>query len=102
VKISKDPLGVFKDNKKRKSVRTSDKKHLLEFQKGKCDKCKKSFKRMKVRPILHHKNEKRNDNRIVNMVLLCPNCHDKVHQKGKKGGKKPKKPTIPDVKIPKI
>ena len=74
----------FFDGSKRKSVRSSDKKHLLEFQKGKCWKCKRSFKQMGVRHILHHKNLNPKDNRITNMVLVCPNCHDKIHQKQKK------------------
>jgi hypothetical protein len=67
--------------KKRISVRTSDKKHLLDYQNGKCNRCKKSFKQMKVRPILHHKNLNPKDNRITNMILVCSNCHDKIHQK---------------------
>ena len=69
---------------KRTSIRTSDRKHLLEFQHGKCAKCKKSFKQMKVRTILHHKNLNPKDNRITNMILVCPNCHDKIHQREKK------------------
>ncbi len=76
----KDPFAP-KKSKKRTPVRTSDKKHLLDYQKGKCYRCKKSFKQMKVRAILHHKNLNREDNRITNMVLVCPNCHDKIHQK---------------------
>ena len=94
---------IDKDDK-RKPVRTSDRKHLLEFQKGKCWKCKKSFKQMGVRAILHHKNKNPKDNRIVNMVLVCPNCHDKIHQKdkGKGGKKKPKNPYKIDFKTPKF
>lgn len=77
-------FGLLGEEKKRKPVRTSDRKHLLEFQKGKCWKCKKSFKQMGVRKILHHKNLNPKDNRITNLVLVCPNCHDKIHQKEKK------------------
>ncbi|MBU3905177.1 MAG: hypothetical protein KJ906_03450 [Nanoarchaeota archaeon] len=75
---------------KRKPVRASDRRHLLEFQKGKCKKCKKSFKIMGVRPVLHHVNHNRSDNKIVNMILVCSNCHDKIHQKDKKVRKKVK------------
>lgn len=74
----------YAEPKKRTAVRTSDKKHLLDHQNGKCYRCKKSFKQMKVRAILHHKNLNPKDNRITNMVLVCPNCHDKIHQKQKK------------------
>ena len=77
-------FGFFDDEPKRKPVRSSDRKHLLEFQKGKCWKCKKSFKQMGVRKIVHHKNLNPKDNRIINLVLVCPNCHDKIHQKEKK------------------
>ena len=72
------------DEPKRKSVRTSDRKHLLDYQNGKCGKCKKSFKKMGVRKIVHHKNLNPKDNRIINLILVCPNCHDKIHQKEKK------------------
>ena len=74
----------FGTKSKRKSVRTSDRKHLLKVQNGKCAKCKKSFKQMRVRPILHHKNLNPKDNRITNLMLVCPNCHDKIHQREKK------------------
>jgi len=74
----------FTQPEKRKPVRQSDRKHLLDYQKGKCFKCKKSFKQMRVRPILHHKNLNPKDNRITNLILICPNCHDKIHQKQKK------------------
>lgn len=72
------------DEPKRKAVRGSDRTHLLEFQNGKCAKCKKSFKEMGVRKVVHHKNLNPKDNRIVNLMLVCPNCHDKIHQKEKK------------------
>jgi len=74
--------------RKRKPIRTSDRKHLLEFQDGKCWRCKRSFKQMKVRPITHHKNGNPKDNRIVNLALICPNCHSIIHQKQKKVKKK--------------
>ncbi len=41
-----------------------------------CEKCKK--KRWNGQPIpldLHHKNGNRQDNRPLNIELLCPNCH---------------------------
>lgn len=29
---------------------------------------------------LHHKNKNNKDNRIENLVLLCPNCHQLLHR----------------------
>jgi hypothetical protein len=77
-------LGVG-EPKKREPVRKSDKKWILEYvQKGKCANCHKSIKQMKVRPIVHHKNLNPMDNRPQNLIVICPNCHDKIHQKEKK------------------
>lgn len=77
----KDP---FATEKKREPVRKSDREHLLDYQGGKCWSCHRSFRQMGVRPILHHKNLNPKDNRITNMVLICSNCHDRIHQKEKK------------------
>jgi hypothetical protein len=77
-------MGIWGDEPKRKHVRKSDREHLLDYQKGKCGRCKQSFKRKGVRPKVHHKNLNPKDNRIVNLVLVCPDCHDKIHQKEKK------------------
>lgn len=43
---------------------------------------------MGTRPIPHHKNLNPKDNRISNLALVCPNCHDKIHQREKKVRKK--------------
>ena len=96
-------MNLSGETQKRKPVRISDKKFLLEHQKGKCWKCKKSFKRMGVRPILHHKNLNPEDNRISNLVLICPNCHDKIHQKEKKVRKKVTGPLgLPEYRVVKV
>ena len=79
---------LWGEPKKRKPVRASDRKHLLSYQKGRCWKCKKSFSKMGVRKIVHHKNLNPKDNKISNVVLVCPNCHDKIHQKERKVRKK--------------
>jgi 5-methylcytosine-specific restriction endonuclease McrA len=49
---------------------------LLLRQKGKCAGCKKSFKELKVKPVLHHIGK---SDRIDVLQLLCPNCHSKAH-----------------------
>ena len=71
--------------KKRIPVRKGLRQYILnKVQNGKCAKCHRSIKEMKVRPILHHVNLNPKDNRPENLIVICPNCHDKIHQKEKK------------------
>ncbi len=70
--------------KKRIHVGKLDRKALLKYQGGKCANCRKPFAKMRVRPILHHKNLNPKDNRLSNIILVCSNCHDRIHQKAKK------------------
>jgi hypothetical protein len=68
------------------------KKRLLKdkVHKHKCDCC--GLTKWLKRPIpleLHHINGKRDDNRIENIELLCPNCHALTdNYRGKNKGKK--------------
>jgi 5-methylcytosine-specific restriction endonuclease McrA len=72
-------------NKKRIPVRKGLRKYILsKVQNGKCAKCHRNIREMKVRPILHHVNLNPKDNRPENLIVICPNCHDKIHQKEKK------------------
>ena len=94
---------IFGSKRKRKPVGKTVRKVLLKYQDGKCWMCKRSFKEMSVRPVLHHKNLNPNDNRISNLVLICPNCHDKIHQKIKKVRKKVIGPLgLPEYHVVKI
>ncbi|MFQ5758814.1 MAG: HNH endonuclease [Candidatus Bathyarchaeia archaeon] len=62
--------------RKKKGVSQSKRELLLYRQKGKCAGCGKSFKRMRVKPHLHHIGK---SNRIDALELLCPNCHSRSH-----------------------
>lgn len=53
------------------------KNELLVRSKGKCQICKISLKGMK--PDIHHKNQDPSDNKISNLMVLCRNCHSKMH-----------------------
>jgi 5-methylcytosine-specific restriction endonuclease McrA len=65
---------------KRKKVTPILRNQVLERQKYECDMCKKLFREMKVRPKFHHKNLHPEDNRPENIIAVCPNCHDRIHQ----------------------
>jgi len=73
-----------KENKKRKSVSKGPRQLILKAQQGKCAKCKRSFKQLGVRGHSHHKNLNPNDNKPSNIIIVCPNCHDKIHQTKRK------------------
>jgi Zn finger protein HypA/HybF involved in hydrogenase expression len=52
----------------------------------KCSKCGiSSWNDSFISLELHHINEINNDNRLENLVLLCPNCHSQLHSKSRKG-----------------
>ena len=52
-------------------------KQLMIRCRGECERCGVPFQRF--RPKIHHKNRDPSDNRISNLVVLCPNCHDEIH-----------------------
>lgn len=65
---------------KRKKVPPDLRRQVLEHQKYKCAICKRLFRKMKVRPKIHHINLSPEDNRLNNLIAVCPNCHDQIHQ----------------------
>lgn len=44
---------------------------------GRCEKCRTSL--VGRTSHLHHINGNNKDDRLENLILLCPNCHDQVH-----------------------
>lgn len=49
-------------------------KNLLNY--NNCNKCGISeWNKIKINLELHHKNGNRKDNRLENLIILCPNCH---------------------------
>lgn len=60
------------------------KKRLINegLKENKCEKCKiETWLNEKISFELHHINENNMDNRIENLILLCPNCHSQMHRK---------------------
>ncbi|ABN57777.1 hypothetical protein DSECCO2_229170 [anaerobic digester metagenome] len=72
-------IDQFDEKKKRVPIPQSIKTEILLRCKGKCEKCHTSLKGLK--PDIHHKNRDPADNRKVNLLVVCPNCHRKLHTK---------------------
>lgn len=68
---------------------------------AKCQRCGKSLRGM--RPHIHHKNQNPSDNRKENLILLCPNCHSKLHRaaEGKKKTRRPQSSSGLSFTLPK-
>ena len=70
---------IFQPKRKRKSISSGTKLHLLRAQDNKCGECDKKF-RATDRPHLHHRNGNPSDRNITNLIYLCSECH-KRHTK---------------------
>ncbi len=69
----------YDQKKARVPIPQGIKTEILLRCKGKCEKCHTSLKGLK--PDIHHKNQDPGDNRKVNLMVVCPNCHRKLHTK---------------------
>lgn len=63
---------------KRKPIKSGTRTNMLADSGAKCQKCKRVLKGLK--PHIHHKNGNPKDNRQSNLILVCPNCHSKLHR----------------------
>lgn len=54
---------------------------LLELRGIKCERC--NYSKAEILQI-HHKNRNRDDNRLSNLELICPNCHYEEHHLSRK------------------
>ena len=63
--------------KRRTPIPQGKVKHLMIRAKGHCEKCGVDLKGLN--PYIHHKNQDPSENKMSNLIVLCPNCHRKAH-----------------------
>lgn len=57
-------------------------KRLIEIRGNRCETCGiTKWLGDELVPDIHHKNEDRTDNRLENLLVVCPNCHRHFHPK---------------------
>jgi hypothetical protein len=85
------PIGSIYGPKetKRTPIKGGTRTNILADSGAKCQNCKHSLKGLK--PHIHHKNGNPKDNRKSNLILVCPNCHSKLHRNMKPKSGAPKK-----------
>ncbi len=67
--------GIGSPNDKARIFRTLKIK-LLNIRGNKCERC--DYSKYEILQV-HHKNRNRNNNRLNNLELICPNCHYEEH-----------------------
>lgn len=66
--------------KRRLGVPQGIKTKVLQRSRGKCERCHKDVVGRGLKPRYHHKDGNPSHNTVSNVVLLCNDCHDKVHE----------------------
>ena len=66
--------------RRRPSTPQGIKTKVLQRSKGRCERCHKDVIGRGLKPRYHHKDGTPSHNVASNVVLLCNDCHDKVHE----------------------
>jgi len=74
-----DPITGRSLRKVRKPVGSGLKSQVLARSRGRCERCGKNVVSLGLKPRYHHKDGNPSHNTPSNVVLLCNDCHDKVH-----------------------
>ena len=86
IKLAETILGTTKS--RRRNVPQSVRTKVLVRSEGNCERCNKALKGLS--PHLHHIDGDRRNNKMTNLIVLCPDCHSKTSTY-----KKPKKANSP-------
>ena len=89
-------MGLFDldDDNKRKGLTKKQKDDRFYRLKGKCEVCHSVLMNKGVKPKFHHKDGNRSNNKPSNIIMVCPDCHDRLHGMSKTGRKR-KRPIDP-------
>jgi len=68
----------------REPISAKLKKCVLARAKNVCEHADCNIKNSDIKLQMHHKNMNNDDNRLVNIIVLCPNCHWLKHKNEKK------------------
>jgi len=73
---------MFWEEPRRKPIPISLQKKLLLRCKGKCEMpdCDVDFVKESVKPHIHHIDGNPKNNKPSNLIVVCPNCHSKLHK----------------------
>lgn len=71
---------MFWEEPRREPIPRSLRTKLLLRCRGKCEVCGLDFVKEGVRPHFHHKDGNPKNNKPSNLIVVCPNCHSKLHK----------------------
>jgi hypothetical protein len=70
----------WEEEPSRKPVPIRVQKKVLLRCKGKCENCGLDFNKRGVKPHIHHIDGNPKHNKASNLIVVCPNCHTKLHK----------------------